>query len=353
MLDVVDAEFAFKSDNSHCDEELRQLENRELEPSRRHRLDVVINDGDFLAQNLHGTFSMASKAVVTERHIGIDQGRHNFAIVAVDKGLESVPVVVAAQNYDLQLGRRFQASDVVIELRQQTELWNWMQQTDEPTLPVVDRVVVHVEQMSVHNPHWKQFGIELGQQLQHSVVDVESCVVVLSQPHLFRPGGVIDNIGRQIVDDLQLVTASSTRKRERPLTPVQSRSVREAPSSKSVRRPEDDDVEPCDDDDDHHMDVVEDLPSTVDTTQPSSSDGNVDYRQRKKMSANIFRYFMNADDEQQDDMNIRVQPELQETWRDVISRDPCVKLDDLGDALLHALGGILSGSRSVMASELT
>jgi len=41
-----------------------------------------------------------------------------------------------------------------------TDLWQWMQQTDDSPLPDVDRVIVHMEQMSVRNRHWKQFGTE-------------------------------------------------------------------------------------------------------------------------------------------------------------------------------------------------
>ena len=47
-----------------------------------------------------------------------------------------------------------------------------MQQNDSDhtrPLPDVDRVILHVEQMSVKSQHWKQFGIELGRLLQKCV----------------------------------------------------------------------------------------------------------------------------------------------------------------------------------------
>ena len=50
----------------------------------------------------------------------------------------------------------------------------------------------------VKNRYCKQFGIELGQLLQRRVVDDGKCVVKLSQPHLFRAGGVVEHIGEQL-----------------------------------------------------------------------------------------------------------------------------------------------------------
>jgi len=90
----------------------------------------------------------------SERHIGIEQGVRNFAIVAVDKTPNSLLRFVGAELYDLQgeelrVGR-FSASDLVLVLQNKTVLMNWMQLSGDPLLlPHVDRVIVHVEQLSV------------------------------------------------------------------------------------------------------------------------------------------------------------------------------------------------------------
>jgi len=60
---------------------------------------------------------MAAKVVRKERHIGLDQGCRNFAIVAVDKEMDAHPVLVAAQKYDLHIPQRFTAEDVLVRLR--------------------------------------------------------------------------------------------------------------------------------------------------------------------------------------------------------------------------------------------
>lgn len=62
------------------------------------------------------------------------------------------------------------------------------------------------------------------------------------------------------------------------------------------------------------------------------------------MSARLFTYMMNADAEQQADMQVNVDAELQEYWKEKEVSRQVKKFDDLGDALLHALNEILCGS---------
>jgi len=52
-----------------------------------------------MAQTERGRFNMSAKFVKKERSIGIDQGRCNFALVAADKEVGQMPVVVAAAKY--------------------------------------------------------------------------------------------------------------------------------------------------------------------------------------------------------------------------------------------------------------
>jgi len=225
-------------------------------------------------------------------------------------------VVVAAEKFDFQLTQKFTASDVVLKLLEETQLSEWMQQTDNETrqgLPEVDRVIVHIEQMSARNADWKRFGLELGTLLQQRVTDFDKCIVKMSSPHLLRAGGVIHHLGDQIVEQLQLVPASYSKKGRKP---------------QSARQSDMNDVEPSSSDSDNER--VEGV-------------ADVDYKCRKKMSADIFRYFMDADDEKQSNMGVSVVPKVQEVWKQRIESDPSMKLDDVGDALLHALNDILCG----------
>jgi len=61
--------------------------------------------------------------------------------------------------------------------------------------PHVDRVIVHLERLPVKNKHSKQFTVELGQTLQR-LVDVDSCVEKLSQPHVHRANGPMFRLGK-------------------------------------------------------------------------------------------------------------------------------------------------------------
>ena len=156
-------------------------------------------------------------------------------------------------------------------------------------------------------------------------------MVILSQPHLFRPGGVIECLGEQIVQELYLVTMPCGRKRTRSTVTAQGESnvmsatvttAKRSTGSKRTRA-EIDDVEPSDE----------------------SDDGNdVDYYHRKRMSANIFKYVVQADSAREENMKLLVSAEVREMWQCVIVQYPQMKLDDIGDAILHALNEILCGA---------
>jgi len=65
------------------------------------------------------------------------------------------------------------------------------------------------------------------------------------------------------------------------------------------------------------------------------------YRARKRMSAALFNYIINATDSDLEEMHLSIDPDVQKRWK----QDKSVnKFDDLGDSLLHALNEILCGS---------
>ena len=67
------------------------------------------------------------------------------------------------------------------------------------------------------------------------------------------------------------------------------------------------------------------------------------YSSKKKMSSDVFRYIMHANEEQLQQMKLTVDTNVQDYWREKIASDSSVKLDDVGDALLHALDELLCG----------
>jgi len=51
-----------------------------------------------------------------------------------------------------------------------------------------------------------------------------------------------------------------------------------------------------------------------------------------------------ANDEQLEQVQLQVEDKVQQYWRQQLATDPKIKLDDVGDALLHALDELLCSS---------
>jgi hypothetical protein len=168
-------------------------------------------------------FEFCMNAVLSERHVGLDQGRRNFALVVVDKIGGDLPTVVFADNYNLELKHGDKAPTILMALKTHTPLLDIMQcsnqqDTDGNQMACglskdIDRVIVNIEQMSAKNSQWKEFGINLGTLLQQQVRDINKCVVKLSQPHIHRSTGPMFKIGNKIVKELQLEAPTYGRKR--------------------------------------------------------------------------------------------------------------------------------------------
>jgi hypothetical protein len=285
-----------------------------------------VDRNTLVATNGEGRVPLCLKAVSSERHIGIDQGRKNFAIVAVNSVINQVPTVLFAENNDLQLKKAFTVTDVFLALRDKSSLMSVMQ-PDSPSFPIVDRVVVHLEQMSIYNPAAKKFGIELGEMLQRHVEDVNSCIVKLSQPHVHRASGPAFRMGSTIVDQLQLTPASYQKVR----MPLKRPADADADGSRAKKR----------------LKLVSSASSSSDG-EPVEKSQQGEYGKKKKMSAAIFRYFVEADLIQQGDLKINIDTEFQQTWKAILSTNPKVKLDDVGDALLHSLNDLLCGGSNYL-----
>jgi hypothetical protein len=312
-LDLVEDEFAWAPDHSGDAAEHDELHSAALPPSQAPPSINAFADPDFEA-NVNGeTFAYVHKPVGSERHIGIDQGTRNFAIVAVDRIADQPPTLVAATLYrDLDLPARFKAHHVVTALQEEGELLSLMQLPGHPAAAAspVDRVVVHVEQMCVKNANAKTFGIDFATTLQRLAPDLDSCVVRLSHPNLHHAGGPAFCLGDQIVQDLAL----------RPVSTVSSEFT--AAGSKRAANGQ-----------------------AVST-----------YDLRKEMSAKVFKYIIEADGAALQRMNIGVADHVRDFYRELLTRDPTFRLHDLGDALMHALRGVLCGSstfRNVVPKDLT
>ena len=80
----------------------------------------------------------------------------------------------------------------------------------------MDRVIVHLEQVSPKNKFSNVFAINVERLLQR-LCNVQNCVVKLSQPHIHRASGPKLKLGNKIVKDCKLTqaayTSASSRKR--------------------------------------------------------------------------------------------------------------------------------------------
>ena len=243
-------------------------------------------------------------------------------------------------------------ADLVLILQRKTALMSWMQQPGYLDLasPVgpVDRVVVHIEQISKKNRYNKQFTIDLGRCLQR-LVNVQTCVVKMSSPHIHRATGPMFKLGNNAIQSCHLTASEGSSLSTNRKRPADDRIAMPPPSTTKRRRT----VNSYDND--------RSIPSTstsptVDTHGPEDEqdvepDDNVsagasedDYRRRKRMSSSIFEYLIDADSSQQDEMGIDVLETVQESWKERRSTRLVTKFDDMGDAFLHAVDEMLCGT---------
>jgi hypothetical protein len=310
--EIVREEFEYRAESNN-DQEWSDLMNSKALPETNPVRTPQYTDSDFEVQVNDDNFEFVQKPARSVRHIGIDQGtKANFAIVIVDHVMGEKPKIMSATVHDLQLLRgrrkRITAEDVIIALAEFTDLFCWMQLPGEKDPPsLADRVFVHVEQMSTHNPNAKAFGIDLATRLQQKSPNIHRVVVKLSQPNLHYASGPAFKLNQRIIRELKLkpVSYTKTKYTANPAT--------------TKRRADDCSVEETED------------------------NGNT-YAHRKQMSANIFRYIMTASDEQLEDMQLEVDESVKRHYEALFSSDTSLKLDDLGDATLHALHDILCGA---------
>ena len=213
---LMEEEVAWQADYSANSEEWRHLHMQTGPPQPIGRLQrfcqLPTSVNDFHVDTGNVQFSLFSKPVMSERHIGIDQGIKNFAIAVVERVIGHIPVIVHCRNHtDLQLKNCFKATDVLCALKQHTDLLLWMNPAYGDSM--VDRVVVHLEQIDIRNRHSKQLSVELGKLLQQQTVNVESCIVKMSQPHIHRFNGPLFRLGDEIIESLQLQPAHSLQRR--------------------------------------------------------------------------------------------------------------------------------------------
>jgi hypothetical protein len=139
-------------------------------------------DVDCPIKNLPGT----CLPVDGERHIGIDQGIKAFAICVVDKFQGRSPILQAADlhNFKDVLPTNFKATDLFLVLQTQTHLISdYMDISKLPADPnggKIERVVIHLEQVSIENPHFEAYTKDLGELLQNRSSDMTKLIVKLS-----------------------------------------------------------------------------------------------------------------------------------------------------------------------------
>jgi hypothetical protein len=151
-----------------------------------------------------------------ERHIGIDQGVNAFAICVIDKFRGHMPILQAADlhNFSNALPLNFNASDLLVALRDESRLFRYMDVLNQSSLPVsgarkIERVVIHLEQLSIENPHFEEYTTELGELLQSRGTDLTSLIVKLSSPKVHRENGPTTKLGTTIVWSCSLAPSTS------------------------------------------------------------------------------------------------------------------------------------------------
>ena len=123
--------------------------------------------------------------VLRQRHIGIDQGILNWAMFAVDvicstDGVQTIKAV-AADLCDLK-GRgldvnSFDTTSLLLCLQQHTPLMSWIQHPSyAAVLQPVERVIVHLENISKRNRYDKHFTVKFGTLLQRLMDPAKSIV---------------------------------------------------------------------------------------------------------------------------------------------------------------------------------
>jgi len=281
MLD----ELAWVPDDTNNDAEWDVL-RQQTEPPQKRNQSVRIRlpqTEDFDIKIDKTEFRMVCKPVCSERHIGIDQGELNFAIVVVERTIGTNPNIVDAKNYtNLQLKKNFTEHDVLIALNRKTDLLSWMQPTNKQHK--VDRVIVHLEQISPLHKRSKQFSVALGKLLHQQVHNSDTCIVKMSQPHIHQATRPMFRLGSEIVDALHLKALLYDARTRADVNPA----VVAAEQA-------DDDSEPSD---------VE--PSNTPASSATSEPKSREYRMKKKMSSDVFRYIVQANDQQLKQMQLQV-----------------------------------------------
>jgi hypothetical protein len=389
-LKEMEAELQWTSDNTGSQAEWKALQNTSQPPARSfQRHSATLANDDFKAVVGDRIFSLCLTPVQSERHIGLDQGKKNFGMAVVETTVDHFKKLVAAENYtDLGLPEKFTASNVLIALTQKTDLMRWMQPSNDYSH--VDRVIVHLEQLSRKNKHWKPFSVELGRLLQMQALDVTKCIVKMSQPHIHRVNGPIYQLGHRLLqalklerlsesacddvvnqsmetrgieqqrnatcpdieppdisrsceNDMEQIETSYSQSDTMNVQPIHARDIQ-----RQLAEVKWDDVEPSDNSSsvESHTKPME-RSSSDDSDEEATVDVTGQYRKKKELSSELFRYVVNADHEQQTEMGIAVDSDLQQYWKDKMQfKKPGehLKLDDVGDAVLHAMDELLTGS---------
>ena len=361
------AELNFKANCGDIDAEWNEIKSMTAPPERKNAIGVPLSQSEALKIKFKirvggetTSHSLSLTPVLSERHLGIDQGRRNFAVVCIDKRANSLPKVVASALYDLDLSKKFKMMDLACALMERTDLMNWMQLEDTMLLEPVDRVVVHLEHMAMKHGNSREFTISLGKYLQSRAINMDTCIVKLSQANVHRRNGPMFKLGDEIVKSLSLTACNYqtkkkdfNRKRSAQNATVLSYACTcteqvnyNCKATKHLKTVSDQQLTTEDvgmDADVENQTIVDDV--SVVNEHLGSAKHDDEYTRKKKMSAAIYKYFVNANQEQQLEMGVEIDADVQSEGRNVISQlGPRAKLDDRGDALLHGLSELLCGS---------
>ena len=135
-------------------------------------------------------------------------------------------------------------------------------------------------------------------------MDVDSCIVKLSQPHIHRATGLMFKLDDSIVTACKLrPTACTSNVRVWKNRVVGCQDTQQDVKKARSRKPTvPSDVEP-------------DSSSDTDATVEQDYGSDAEYRLKKKISSDIFKYFMHTTLQQQVDMQVDISEAVQLHWK--------------------------------------
>ena len=252
--------------------------------------------------------------------------------------------------------RPFKAEDIILALKRNSDLFTLMQidEHSQPPSGIVQRVLVCIEKISDKNSDAKAFGCKLADALQRQCPDVTRCIVKMSSPNLHCSGGVLSYMGQRTQSELNFtpmpivqakhVVNLVAQRRRRDI--IDQNDVYNATTNVNINLAEDKmDVNIGQD---FEAQTIREYSNTnflakkIDNVL-NDDDVQANRCKRKQHRSDFFHHLIKANSEQLNDIRLEVDEDVRKQFINTVDI-PSIKLDDLGDSVLHALHDLFCGS---------